>query len=476
MAGCVAWKDDITECLASFAIDSADTTDAYLLHGAKRILVDTLAVGLGAFHHPAAIRARDYLKFFSCDPSGAVIWGTPLRVAPDKATLVNGVLLRCYDFNDVMIGKSGAGHPSDMISALVSVCDWRRISGNKLLQAIVVGYEVAEALHDIVGAEAAGFDHANVSALGATCAVGRLLGLNIDEMGEALGISAIQHIQSNEIESSALNKRGDLTMWKRFHGADAMRHALDSCLLAAAGAESAVRPFRGRLGFLSAFGVREDPGPYLRDRLQPGLMTGSVNRTNFKRWPVGSRAQSAIASALSARGKVPAGAQISAVNVQTEPGVYEHLVGIRTDPWRPISRETADHSLPYIVGVAVLDGYVNVGSFDLEKVLDPQRGAFIAKNVSIKIEGNLDSVQSGDARHLSQVEIVTDDGARFTSDVMPAPGHRGNPFSVDDLLQKMHENGDALIGAQKVNALFAAIDEIEYCESVREVATLLAVA
>ena len=470
-----SWRDDVGECIAGFAVAGPVIDDTDLLDDAKRLLVDTLAVGLGAFHHPAAVIARNYLTNFPAN-DGAAIWGTPVRATPDKATLVNGVLLRCYDYNDVMMGRCGGGHPSDMVSALVCAADWRSLSGRKLLSALSVGYEVAEALYDFVPNEAGGWDHANVSALGATCALGNLLGLTFDEMCEALGIAAIEHLQSDEIESSALNKRGDLTMWKRFHGADAMRHALDSCLLAAAGAEGAVRPFRGRLGFLAKFGVTEDPLPFLRERLRPRNYTRAISRTNLKRWPVGSRGQSAIAAAIAARRQMPVGAGIAAVSVLTEPGVYDHLVKIRTDPWRPISRETADHSLPYIVGAAALDGHVDVTSFDLEKVRDPARADFIANNVKIEVSSTLDCRPGAGSRHLSRVEILGEDGRRYVGEAVPAPGHRDNPFGEADLREKLHENGDRLIGAAGVDALYALTRKLEDLPSVRELTSVLAVA
>lgn len=462
----LSWKDDIAERLAAFAVASPPTSNADLLHAAKRVLTDTIAVGLGAFHHPAARAARRYLEHFALDSRGASIWGTRLRAPADKATLVNGVLLRCYDYNDVMLAKRGAGHPSDMIAALLAYGEWKNVSGMDLLQALIVGYEVAEALHDVCPAEASGWDHANVSALGATCALGRMMNLTHDQMTEALGIAALQHVQSNEIESSALNRRGDLTMWKRFHGADAMRHALDSCLLAAAGAEGPVRPFRGALGFLRIFGATEDPGPYLADRLAPGRFTSALVRTNLKRWPVGSRAQSAIASALDAR-RQAGGAEIVKVAVRTERDAYHHLVAIRQDPWRPISRETADHSLPYIVGAAVLDGRIDIASFDLDKVENADRARFIAERVEIEA---VDALSPGSApgRHLTQVDVVTRDGARFEGLVEPGPGHHDNPFTPADLSDKLHENSDALIGPARADALLAAIADLE-TRSVRDV-------
>ncbi|MDF2114189.1 MmgE/PrpD family protein [Roseiarcaceae bacterium H3SJ34-1] len=468
------WRDPIVECLSEYVLASPGSLGSDLLPAAKRVLTDTLAVGLGAFNHPAAAIARKYLGLFPADPNGAAIWGTNLKATPDKATLVNGVLLRCYDYNDVLSGRTSGGHPSDMVSALVAIADWRRLSGAALLSALALGYDVAEALFDVIPVDAPGWDHATVSAIGATCAIGKLMKLDFVQMREALGIAAIQHMQSDEIESSITNRRGDLTMWKRFHGADAMRHALDACLLASVGAEGAVRPFSGRLGFLAKFGVTEDLLPFFKERLKPGRLTAAMSHTNLKRWPVGSRAQSAIASTISAYRQMPKGSVVKSVHVATQPGVFHHLVEIREDPFHPISRETADHSLPYIVGAAALDGFIDITSFDLDKVKNATRAAFIANNIKIGIEKSLSEAPGSAGQNLSRVELVTEDGQRYVGDVRPGPGHRDNPFTERDVAEKLHDNGDGLLGSARIDALKSLIDGLETVGSAKELTALLA--
>jgi len=371
-----------------------------------------------------------------------------------------------------MFGARSPGHPSDMVAPVLATAEWRRSSGRDVLDALAIGYEIAAAIYDVSPSEDSGWDHANLSALGATGAIARLLEMTAEQTAEALGIVAIQHIQSNEIESSAPNKRGDLTMWKRFHGADIMRYALEACLLASKGAEGAVRPFRGDLGFLKIFGVPEDPAPLLAERLRGGRPMTAVERTNLKRWPVGSRGQSAIQATIEARRQMPAGAEIEQVEVRTEPGVHEHLVAIRQDPWRPISREAADHSLPYIVGAAALDGVVTVSSFDLDKVLNPDRAAFVADRVKITVDTDLGQGTSG--LNLSEVTIVTTAGDRFTGKARPAAGHRATPFTTADLTEKLHENADDILPAEQLDRLIAAVSAIEDMDDIRALTTLLA--
>src|SRR5260221_3959842 len=99
----------------------------------------------------------------------------------------------------------------------------------------------------------------------------------------------------------------------------------------------------------------------------------------MKRWPVGSVAQSPIQAAVQARSRIKDLSRIKQIRVFAEEGAYDHLVRIRQDPWNPISRETADHSLPYIVAAAVLDSTIGVASFGPKVVLDPKPQAIIKK-------------------------------------------------------------------------------------------------
>src|SRR5262249_58937162 len=129
------------------------------------------------------------------------------------------------------------------------------------------------------------------------------LGLDAGQTREAMGMTVIPHFASDEIESGELNRRGDLSMWKRFNGADAVRNSLQACLLAQAGIEAAVRPFVGKCGFIQKMNMKDDPLPVLRERLDPRRALTRVGEAFMKRWPGGSVAQSAIQAAIDARSK-----------------------------------------------------------------------------------------------------------------------------------------------------------------------------
>jgi len=361
---------------------------------------------------------------------------------------------------------------------VIAAAEWTDAPGKALLSAIAVGYEMVGAAFDAFSTAPGGWDYTNLMQLGATAAIARLLDLDADQTREAMGMTVVPHLASDEIESGELNRRGDLSMWKRFNGADAVRNSLQACLLAQVGAEAAVRPFVGKFGFIQKMQMKDDPVPALRERMDPRRPLSRVNDAFMKRWPVGSVAQSAIQAALQARSRITDISRIRQVRVFAEEGAYDHLVKIRQDPWHPISRETADHSLPYIVAAAVLDGAITVESFSPKVVLEPKRTAFIRK-VACAPELELGSHAMGKHKrvemgYLSRVEIELEDGTVVHGDARPFPGHHKNPFSDGDLNAKLRECVEPIAGARRAAELGSLLWRLDKVKSTRELTRLLA--
>jgi 2-methylcitrate dehydratase len=470
--------DEVAALIADFTVHAPAQLDARATRAAKAVLIDSLAVAMGALTHPAAQAARRHAYRFAA-PDGCVIWGSPRRAAPELAALTNGVLLRCYDYNDFFVGQRNSGHPSDMVAGVIAAAEWVDADGAQLKSALALGYEVVAAAFDAFSTAPGGWDYTNLVALGAACAIARVLGLDVAQTREALAMTVVPHFASDEIESGDLNARGDLTMWKRFNGSDAVRNALQACLLAQVGVEGAVRPFVGRQGFIQKLvNKREEAIPVLKERLAPKRPLTRIAETNMKRWPVGSLAQSAIQAALAARAKVPDPARIKQVRVFAEEGAYDHLVKIRTAPYAPISRETADHSLPYIVAAAVLDGHVRTDSFAPSRVREPARQKFVAEKVKAAPEAALGTIAGGKhkrhaAGYLGRVEIELVDGTVVHGDAKPFPGHPNNPFTDEDLEEKLEENMAPFAGAEQTARLARHLDAIE-TRGVRDLTALLA--
>lgn len=460
--------DEVADALAAFVAEADLSLEPEVIAAARLILLDSLAVALGALDHPATAAAHRYARLLPVT-DGCRIWGSALRTNAETAAVVNGVPLRAYDFNDLYMSRSG-GHPSDIVPGVVAVAEWRGASGRDVIDALAVGYEVALALLDTIELERKGWDYVNCTGLAATCAIATLMKLPRQQLAEALAITVIPHAASNEVESGDLNSRGDLTMWKRFNGSDAVRHAVYACTLASVGVEGAVRPFLGKCGFLTLIDDRPTAREALLGRLARRRRLGSIREVTMKRWPVGSRAQSAIQAALDARRQIRHTDDIREVRVATQKGIYEHLVARRQAPWRPHSRETADHSLPYIVAAAVLDGVIQPSSFDPGKVCDPVRQAFLQK-VRVSVDADLDKAPVG--QMLSRVEIETVDGKVVRGEASPPPGHPSQPFTEADVIDKLNENAAASLGKPAITRLVEAVDRLDKADSINDLVQCL---
>lgn len=472
------YRDEVAELLARFTVTVSGKLSEKTRHAAKRALSDSVAVALGALDHPASHIARNFASQFATK-DGPVIWGTSMRANPDMAAFVNGSLLRCFDYNDFFVGQKNSGHPSDITAGIVAAAEWVNASGEELLVGLSVGYEMVGAVFDAFSTAPGGWDYTNLTGIGACAGIARILGLTESQAREAFGMTVTSHYASDEVESCELNERGDLTLWKRFNGSDAVRNALQACLLAKAGVESVVRPFTGKNGFVAKLANNVDPLPVLQQRLGDGVELSRIADTYMKLWPVGSVGQSAIRAALEARAKVADLSTITHVRVFSEEGAYDHLVKIRQDPYNPISRETADHSMPYIVAAAVLDGFIRVESFDLDRVMDPARRNFIANKVTVVPAPELGTNASGKlaraaAGYLSRVEIELSDGTTVHGQALPFPGHPKAPFTDAEIAEKVAVNATQFAGKAVTDQIIAALNRFEQLASVREFTQILA--
>jgi 2-methylcitrate dehydratase len=127
----------------------------------------------------------------------------------------------------------------------------------------------------------------------------------------------------------------------------------------------------------------------------------------------------------------------------------------------------------------VLDGYVRTDSFDPGRVLDPARQRFVAEKVTVSAAPELGTLTGGklkraQAGYLSRVEIETIDGKIEKGDAAPFPGHPKNPYSDDDLAEKLRENMRPFAGDRATEKLVAFLGSIDRTASVRDLTALLA--
>ena len=460
-------RDGISEILASYAA-TAPKASAEADAATKNIVLDSLGVALGAVDHPAVEVARTYARAHD-RPGGALVWATSDRVHPEAATLANGCLLRCYDYNDVHFGVRQGGHPSDTLAGLLAVAETSGVTGPDLLIAIQVAYEVTFTLMDAITLGKRGWDYVTHTAIGATCGLGRLRKLPAQVIEEAIAITIAPHLALNAAESNELDEAGELTMWKRFNGADAVRQAVYAVALAESGARGVVRPFLGPVGLIEKVGAEPDVLEVVRalsDRHAPRR----THEVQLKVWPVGSRGQAAIAATLEARRRLRQGASLAAVRVYADEGAYKHLV--RPEAWSPSSRTQADHSLPYIVAAAVRYGEVSSDSFTADAISDAELQDLLGRT-TVEVD---DALTEGSAGGFpARVELEDEEGNVVSATVRQAPGHLQNPMTDSQVDDKFVHLAVPALGADSAERLRSGVRNLEAVTDVAGLVRHLAV-
>ena len=340
---------DLAERLSDYALSLRyrDLGGDVVLEAKKRVL-DAVGCAIGAFKEPPIKAARRTIRE-NVHGGTATILGTKWRSTPDMAAFVNGAMVRYFDFNDTYLSKEPA-HPSDNISPCMAVAENEGSSGKDLLVAIALAYEVQCRLCDAADIRHRGWDHVCYGLISTALAAGRLMGLTRKQLTQAVNISLNSHIAMRQVRA------GELSAWKGFSFANAARNAVFSASLARSGITGPSPIFEGEMGFFA-----QVSGPFELDVEKFGGRRGAFKlpESYIKYFPAEYHAQSAIWAALAARRKVRDLDDIVAVIVETHEAGY-NILGKDPEKWTPMTRETADHSLPYVVGSAILKGRIDI--------------------------------------------------------------------------------------------------------------------
>ncbi len=247
-------------------------------------------------------------------------------------------MTRYLDFNDTYLSKE-ALHPSDNIPPpLIAVGYAMSLGGEELLRASYVSYQVVGALSDAVSIRDRGWDHVTYISVSSAAGIANLMGLTEERFENALSLGINNNISMRQ------TRAGELSMWKGFTAANACRNSVFAALLAQKGFTGPSHIFTGgEMGFF-----KQVSGEFDLD-----LSVDRVPRTMIKNYPVEYHAMSAAEAADELRKEIRG--DIESVSVDTFR--VAHTIIIK-DPekLRPRTKETADHSMPYIIAYTLLHG------------------------------------------------------------------------------------------------------------------------
>jgi 2-methylcitrate dehydratase len=375
-------------------------------------VLDTIGVAIGALDAAPMLAIRKLTSELGGRPLSTLIGGG--KTAPDRAVFFNCALSRYLDFMDSYLARGETCHPSDNFGAVLAAAEMTGASGAEFLTALAVAYQVQTRLSDVAPVRRRGFDHTTQGAYAAAAGVAKALHLSVDQIAHAIAISGTAN------NALRVTRTGALSQWKGLAYANTAMAAAHASLLAAHGITGPEAVFEGNKGFKEAIS-----GPFQINWLKEDLER--VRSTILKKHDAEIHSQSAIDAALAIRDH-PAfrSASIRAVRLQTFAVAHQIIGGGEEGDKRVVrSKEEADHSLPYILAVALIDGRVQPEQYAPERIVAPDVQELLRK-VSIVPLAELSALFP---RKLpARVEVELDSGKIIKAARDDYHGFCTNPF------------------------------------------------
>jgi len=317
-------------------------------------ILDSLGCAIGALDGEPIRFLRAQLDDFGGATHCTLIGGG--RTAPDRAALMNGALVRYLDFNDSYLAPDETCHPSDNLGAVLAATEYAKRSGQDLLLALAVAYQVQCRLSDVAPVRDRGFDHTTQGAYAVAAGVAKALGLN--RMPTAHGIA----MSGTALNALRVTRTGRLSHWKGLAYPNTAFAATHAVFLAMRGVTGPLEVFEGNKGFMDTIAGRFAID-WEAERLD------RVMRTIVKKYNAEIHSQSALEGILELREGGLAAHDVERLQIDTFDVAF-HIIGggEEGDKTMVETKEEADHSLPYMVAVALLDGQVLPAQYARERI------------------------------------------------------------------------------------------------------------
>jgi len=329
------------------------------VEAAKARILDSIGVAMAAFLADPIRISRRMVQPAAEGPI-ARLFGTLTPTSPERATFVNAAMVRYLDMNDAYV-RAGVSHPSDAIAGLIATAEAEGASGKDLIAATTLAYEIQCRLADVVPNEAHGWDQPFSIVQGAALGTGKLLNLTKRELHQALSIGLVSNVALNQ------TRTGTLSMWKGMSGANASRQGVFAAYLAKEGMTGAEDPIEGAMGAWNQLMGGESfsvPIPRSFDGHKFG-----VQQSDMKAFPIRYGCHVPVYTALELREKIPDMVDIKSIKIDTYTQAFGRWIGV-PEFWKPVTRESADHSLPFCLAVALIDGDITPETFEKKRYLD----------------------------------------------------------------------------------------------------------
>lgn len=412
------------------------------LHGAERVLLDSLACALGACRSEAVEAARGWASRLDGRPQ-ATVFGDGARSSILGAAIVNSTMIRDLDMNDTYFSTNPT-HASDALGAVIAVAEAEGSPAEELLHAVLLVFEIqmrAAEFTETSYFRVLGWDHTYFTGVAVAAAVGMLLKLSEDELAQALGIAGCFPVLGGL-------RAGQISMMKSISAGLTASRGVEAAYLAREGVTGPIAIFEGERGL-----EKNVIGACDWDLFAAPLKDWRLPRSCFKRYPAAYIIHSSIDAAISLKTEFGFRQEdISEVTVDAFGWLIEDMVdgmgGIsRYDIDR---RETADHSLPFCVAVGLADGSYTIRQLNQRRWEDEDLKALLAK---VRCVHDKDMDTRFPSERPSRVTVVLNSGVRHSVEFPYPKGDPRFPLSDDDLRAKLAALAPAEMSSSAVDRL-----------------------
>ncbi|MFL5330644.1 MAG: MmgE/PrpD family protein [Gemmataceae bacterium] len=430
-----------------------------VVHETKRRFIDSFTTAVGAMDSDAFAIARKCAHRVSSKPGASMLGGGHSSI--EWATFVNGLLIRYLDFNDTYLSLEPA-HPSDNLAPVMAVAEATGSNGKDMITAAVLAYEIQCRLCDAASLRKYGVDHVTYGAISSAVAACKLLKLDQKQTAHAIGLAGVANVALRQ------TRAGEMSMWKGCAFANAARNGVFAALLAAEGMTGPAPIFEGELGLMKLV---------LRTDFTVAAMGGEdgagedymLVKTYIKFWPVEYHAQSAVDAILQLRPQVGDWRRVKSIDIHTFDAAVD-IIGKDPEKYRPKTRETADHSMPYCVAVALMEGNVDLRSFDDDHLANQELNALTNK---VKLHRDADCNRRYPAGIPNRLTVTLEDGTTFVKEVEFPRGHAGNPMTDAEVEAKFRNVVEPVYSKAVADKVLAACWSLEKLDKPHDLIKLL---
>ncbi len=418
-----------------------------VIDAVKRFLYDSIGCAYGGYRTKDVDILHDIYSGMGGKAEATLI-GFGDSIPAVNATLVNSLMIRALDFNDIY-WKEDPSHPSDLIPAALSTGELADVSMKEVIAAIVLAYEFEMRLCEfaVPGVRERKWHHATLTQFVSPIVAGKLLGLTVDQIVNAIGINGSHN------HTIGCPTAGKLTMMKNTVDPMAVQSGVFAALMAQKGYSGTEAVFEGKEGLMDVFGPGWDEEKLL-GKLGERF---KILDCSMKAFPTEALTHTHLSATLKVvRENNISYDQIEEVTVTT----IARACDILFDPhkYRPESRETADHSLPYCIAAALVDHEVTTRSFSEEKLKDARIWEVIDK---IKGKASEEFERMFPAKQPSKVVVRTRDGQEFSAYLEYPKGDPREPMTIEDIQSKFNALSDGLLSPERQESIREMIFDCE---------------